>query len=315
MKHPLLSRFKGGLLGSYLGEVLGKSCRKSIFNPNRFNLSPRNLTSWSIVSTCALESLISYGSLNCKGWLERIRFRAPSILELEKTVTNSELAIATLPIALFFHETRYLQRANLRKSLDIWVGESCDHSNNLAWGHILHLILKEKLHPVNLIPQAIGYFQEKGMETPLVRQLQQVETFISQSTPLQKVTAHLSRQGHKSYTPIALAYYCFLTTPEDFRLALTRAVQTSYYPTLTGALTGALAGAYNGTSSIPCQWLLMTKKNPLAQKIALLTTQLFATWSGVQQPNSNQNLLDIAAVASSGIIQPRSQLRIISQEE
>ena len=315
MQHPLLSRFKGGLLGSYLGESLGEGHAKKPLEQNWSGLHPSNPKDWSIVSNCALESLVSCGSLSCRDWIDRISFTEPALLKLRNTGTSSELAIATLPIALFFHEIKHLQRTNLTESLEIWSGEDCDHSNNFAWAYSLSSALKENLNPVNLIPQVISYFKEKDIETPLVQQLQQVETFISRGTSLQEVTAYLSRQGQKSYTPIALAYYCFLTTPEDFRLALTRAIQTNYHPTLTGALTGALAGAYNGIGGIPWQWRLVTTKHPVGQKVALLATPLFAAWSGVQQPNSNQNLLDIAAVASYGIIQPRSQLRIISQEE
>ncbi len=313
MEHPLLSRFKGGLLGSYLGEGLGRSYQRNPSGQNWLNFPQDHLLEWSRISTCTLESLVKFGSFTHDAYLEEMCFAESSLLNLKNKANSAELAVATLPIALFFHEISNLQRANLTKSAQIWAKDGYDHQSMLIWSYSLSLALKEKLNPVNLISQIISYC--RGIETPLIRQLEQVEIFISQGLPLQQVVTCLSREGQKNYTPIALAFYCFLATPANFRLGVLRAVQTGYYPTLTAALTGALGGVYNSFSGIPSRWRLVIKKHLTSQKIASLATKLFSVWSGVEQLNDNHKLLNIAAVASPKILQSRPQLRIISQEE
>ncbi|MGB3692201.1 MAG: ADP-ribosylglycohydrolase family protein [Spirulinaceae cyanobacterium] len=313
MQHSLLSRFKGGLLGSYLGESLGRNYINNPLGEDWLKSQQENAAGWSGVSICALESLVNLGGLDNQNWLDQISLTEPSLLKSKNTASTAELAVATLPIALFFHEINSLQSKNLTEAAKLWGQESCDLLDISIWGYSLNLALKEKLNPINLIPQIISYC--RGIETPLIKQLKEVEIFISQSVPLQQVTTYLCREGQKNNTPIALAFYCFLTTPEDFHIGVIRAVQTGYNPLLTAALTGALAGAYNSFNGIPCRWRSNVQKHQTSQKIALLATKLFAVWSGVEQPNNHQPLLNIAAVASPKILQSRSQLRIISQEE
>ena len=108
----------------------------------------------------------------------------------------------------------------------------------------------------------------------------------------------------RAHTCIALAFYCFLSTPENFRLAVSRATRTSYQPHLTTALTGALAGAYNSIIGIPVSWRLTANRISQGTQRLSLAKRLIEVWAGVYDVSvltQDQPL----AVAAPRVIQPR----------
>jgi hypothetical protein len=101
-------------------------------------------------------------------------------------------------------------------------------------------------------------------------------------------------------TPTVLAIYCFLSTPEDFRIAIRRAYQIEDRSQFICALTGILAGAYNSLTGIPLNGYIATQE----RLQWLLTAQnLLTTWAGVYQPLSAAAPL---TVASPQVIQRRN---------
>ncbi len=94
-----------------------------------------------------------------------------------------------------------------------------------------------------------------------------------------------------------MAFYCFLSTLEDLRLAVLRATYNSNSKVqgitclnsqATGAITGALSGAYNSTGGIPVNWrVLLWQENSTAwglmsfSQMLKLADALLAVWSGM----------------------------------
>ncbi|HBL10810.1 MAG TPA: ADP-ribosylglycohydrolase family protein [Cyanobacteria bacterium UBA11162] len=324
MRYSLLSRFRGGLLGSWIGENLDSTTyqwqvgfpAKLPHRQKTQNLEKElthtlpTISDWTQIGVCAGESLIRYGRLEVNDWMLEIDRTQSSLIVFKGTAKSSETALATLPIALFFHDNPIRLRQHLLQASVLWQSQPDASSGVLAVALAIALALTEKLNPATLIPQILV---ELGIsQTPLVRKLEQVQTLVEQGADLETTLTQLRQdQGNQgkqqscSDTPIALAFYCFLTTPEDFRLAVTRAIRSNDQPQTTAALTGALSGVYNSISGIPVGWRISRRCLTSGIQRLELSDRLFAVWSGVCDSSAAKGYNAIA-VAAPGVIQPRS---------
>lgn len=282
MRYTPVSRFRGTLLGAFLGGSLasgGKIQSQSCLDLGRM----------AILGT---ESLIALGKLDLDDWIARQQQKS---LHLAATDDISiEIIIATLPVALFFHENPIKLRQNLLRVLKIWEDDPVVRDGTLAVGYAISLALTEKLNPLTLIPQTISFIGETTTSIP--EKLLTVQNLLEKGAGLSRVQVEFAREKKLSNT-IAIAIYCFLSTLEDFRLAVLRATHngnsqvqdaTSLSSQATGAITGALSGAYNGMGGIPVNWqVLLLQKNSPAWELSSfsemleLTDAFVAVWSGV----------------------------------
>ena len=338
MQYSLLNRFRGALLGSVIGEILGNGgCQglvldgSSLQNPKLVdNQSDKTISPWHQIAVCGTKSLISYGRLDLEDWLLQISLRQSSLLKFKNAAVSSEVALATIPIVLFFHEAEAKLRQQLLQAAAIWQNniksqavateEAWVFEGVLAIAFAIALALTEKLNPSTLISQTLAYLGTT--QTPMVKQLAEVQTLLEQGVGLSIALKQL-RQAQSSlysdlpkeqlpqskphncpYTSIALAFYCFLSTPEDFRLGVTRAVRTGYQPQTTAALTGALSGVYNSIIDIPVGWRLAAKNISTGLENWQLAKYLLATWLGVYDLSVTQHYQRLT-VAAPRVIQRR----------
>ena len=210
----------------------------------------------------------------------------------------------------------------------------------LAAGYPIARALKEKLHPATAISQTISYLET---DNALTEMLSQVQILLERGADLEKAATQLCKSAKtlaensddrekRSQTnaivnpanlmPIALAFYCFLSTPEDLRLSVVRAARCGIAGQLTCALTGALSGAYNGAAAIPVEWrqaLSVTgvaspaesRESSLwgtdsAAKIVELATKLFAVWAGVYSPDGASEAAQAPVVTAPYVIRPHN---------
>jgi hypothetical protein len=277
------------------------------------------------------QSLIRARGLDLKDWRDTWEAFANSEInhplrsEFQSLLNPSEAAVAALPSAMFFHENK----AKLRETAI------------LAVGYAIARTLKNKLDPATAIEQTIAYLKTDNALTEL---LLQVQLLLQRGADLETATTHLcksatearERQGEgekklqtesivnpENLIPIALAFYCFLNTPEDLRLSVLRAARCGIAGQLTCALTGALSGAYNGAAAIPVEWRQVSsatlEPQPLVcgrepslwrsgsdAKIVELANNLFAVWAGVYRPDADLESSALArAVAAPYVIRPR----------
>ncbi len=227
----------------------------------------------------------------------------------EKLSDTNQIILDILPITIFFHDHPY----GLREELEsLWAPPLPPLEDALIWGEAIALALREKLDMRRFITQVLKFYRTDS--SPLPDQLRQIEIFLKQATPLTQVVSQLSRQGMKSQTAIALAIYCFASTPEDFHLSVLRATQTGAIASLTTPLTAALSGAYNSFQGIPIAWRLTFEKEEMGRQCYDSASHLFTRWAGVY-PTSEHLLSPSVAVASVRVMQPRSSLQLISQKE
>ncbi len=190
----------------------------------------------------------------------------------------------------------------------------------LAWSYLLTSVLNNKFESrqtnFNFLVERILNNLE-GKETILTQKLNLVVQAVKNGTSLHQLLEKISSNGNTRQTAIALSWYCFATTPQDFKISVQRAA--SIKPDIaefTAALTGNLSGAYNSIIGIPWNWRASISQNPNYSSENQLVMKLFKTWLGIYSIDSNQESYnqELDAVASPQMIQPRQTLKIISQK-
>lgn len=301
MRYSLLSRFRGSLLGSLLGEILVSRSQDSC--DSSFLIScPKDSSSvaalmttqsnWSKVVTSGINSLIQLGRLELKDW--QIDSSASDLVK--NTVNSSEAALAMLPIALFFHDDQLKLRQQLLAAADWYQVES---EAILVAGYAIAFAITETVNPQNLIPKILASLGTT--QSAIGQQLQQVQSLIEASVPVEIAVNQLYLSSKQPANSIALALYCFLSTPEDFQISISRTRHISNKFPLVAPLTGAISGAYNSNVGIPVSWRLAANKINLNSDKQQLAERLFAVWSGAYDISVIESF-DWAAIAAPRVI-------------
>jgi ADP-ribosylglycohydrolase len=380
MRHSLLSKFQGTLLGAVLGDSIGLQYQKllvgippqtedlqpilqltkhqqltlsgatlALNSPNSKIPSRKHSSECGRLAVAWVQSLIRSNGLDLKDWRDtwegfaKSQIYHPRSSEFQSMLNPCEAAVAALPCAMFFHENKAKLREKIMLATDVWPTENKAESQTavLAIGYAIARSLKQRLDPATAIEQTIAYLKTDNALTEL---LLQVQILLEQGADLETAATHLCKsatalrqkqgEGDKksqtnsivnpgNFIPIALAFYCFLNTPEDLRLSVVRAARCGIAGQLTCALTGALSGAYNGAAAIPVEWRqvfsgvesrqLAEGQEPSlwgtgsdAKKIVELASNLFAVWAGVYKPSGGLDSAALArAVAAPYVIRPR----------
>lgn len=277
MRYSLGSRFKGTILGSLLGEKTACDRRNQLQGAETLKIKSLH---WSDMGIECASSLISLGRFEQQDWQKAKQ------QELTNLEDSYGAILATLPVALFFHENPIKLRQNLLLAAQIWQNEPVVRDGILAVGYAIAQSLTEKLTPTSLISQTISFVGETS--TDLSQQLLKVDNLLEDGAGLERVQAEFSKQEKLSHS-IAVAFYCFLSTLEDFQLSVLRSVQKSDRSPEISAITGALSGAYNSAVGIPITWQVMlvqanSEEGQLtrsSRQMVELADALVAVWSGV----------------------------------
>lgn len=290
MQYALLHRFQATLLGAVLGETIGLH---PLQHPNR-KAQPK--LRWATLTQFYTQQFLQHN-----------RFDALEFCEEPMPKTAGETIIALLPVALFFHEDRLKLGQTLNQVA--WQQSPIAQQESFAVGCAIAEALQEKLDPLTLIPAIITYLRSlRRAETVSIDQLEQVQRLLDEQAGLETALDRLTTNSDNDET-IGLAFYCFLSTPHDLRLALLRAAQTGTRSPIVGALTGALSGAFNSMSGIPIEWQsALSWKTPSEQIVTQsdlleLANCLLAGWSGVYNPlTSSKEFRQVAAIAAPQVI-------------
>lgn len=106
MRYSPISRFRGTLLGAFLGESLATGDIQS--------QSYLDLERMAVLGT---ESLIALGRLDLDDWIARQQQESLHLAATDDICIK--IILATLPVALFFHENPIKLRQNLLDVLKI----------------------------------------------------------------------------------------------------------------------------------------------------------------------------------------------------
>ena len=260
MQSAPLYRFQAAMIGAIVGETIGIQSSGRV---------PARRVSLDHLMQFYAESLI-----------DPSRVEDPNDPIFREPLTTAESAIALLPVFLFFHEDFTKLRQNVQTVLNLWQNPAVSELDLLAIGYTLSQALRESLNPRRFVTSMFEGLLAPPEGIPKLQRLQQVETMVQQGIGLEDATQLILTLSDATLgdAAIALALYCFLSTPGDFRVSMLRAVQTRYQVPGVAALTGAISGAYNSTIGIPANWRMIMAQQAEIQQ---LSQRLLASWSGM----------------------------------
>lgn len=312
----LLSRFRGALLGSFLGEAVGISLSHGLATGSSASrLSPlypsgephqsgatHEASAWVQSQRQLLQQLIA--SATCMAPTPAGR---PIPLQLPADANShtsllAKLALMTLPVALFYHDQPqqmhfYLEQAITATALSADVSPVAVSGAQVV-GQCLSLMLRQRFETTQLIPQLLRdlNWETAHLSQPLpppqailVEQLAQVQNWLTERThpPLSQLAAALVCRPELppalDPAPITLALFSFLNTPEAFAVAVRRAARLGVQSRITASLAGALGGAYSGLAGIPLPWR-QVGAGSLEAELLQSADELLAVWAGANQP-------------------------------
>jgi ADP-ribosylglycohydrolase len=262
MKHLLLNRFQGALIGGNIIYI-----NSDQITPNRL------IVDTTLVLTSGITSLIYHDQFVAQDWAKSIN---SDISSPDRSI------VAMLPLMLFFHDDRIKLREILIDVSQSWQldWETC--SSAIAIGYIISRSLTESFDAQTIIPQLLD--EMNNLHPLLFQDLSKISELLEQSSSLHQITQRLTT-AHPIVTPTILAIYCALSTPEDFSLSTRRAYHTRNRSPLTCALTGILAGAQNSLTGIPLNGYLATQDR---LEWLLAAENLLNAWAGVYHEHSSQ---------------------------
>jgi hypothetical protein len=273
MKHLLLTRFQGALIGA-----------------NTIYITPQQITPNQLITEASpalidgITNLIRSGRFEPQEWDRNIFIDIPS---------PERAMVAMLPLMLFFHDDRIKLREMLINVSHSWQLDWETYSSAVAIGYIISRSLTESFNPRTIIPQLLD--EMVNLHPLLFQELSTIDRLLAQSSSLHQVTQRLATTPHPIIASTVLAIYCLLSTPEDFSLATRRAYQIEDRSQLTCALTGILAGAQNSLSGIPLNGYIATqeKEQWLSAAESLLTS-----WAGVYHEHGSSSSIALLPASS-----------------
>lgn len=293
MRYSIYSRFRATLFGVAIGEIWGQSNGKQNLHylKTETNLSPTPILD---VVKIGMKTLIEQGRFNPE---------AGYYSWVQQHLSPSEAILATLPVALFYHENELKLRQNLQLALVVMERDEPESRDGaLALGYAIATALQAKASPIELVARTIAFVGET--QTAMVAKLAQVRALLEQRVGLETAFAALGEPDRLS-SQIAFALFCCLSTPSDFRLAIERAAKHKFAPQLASAIAGALSGASNGMVGIPATMSFSVAQVTNRTEMLRLCDALVAVWSGMYEQSNRAAFNQIAAIAAPQIVRRR----------
>jgi len=311
MRYSLLSRFQGTLLAAVVAQALESTWDDLAASPRLDWASPGvscfdlNASTPQSLTRIYAENLIQHGDLNLEDLCRRGSDAVPSALLPVQAI------VGLLPVILFFHEDEAKLKQKVIQATSFWHSPLELQNSALAVAYAIAQALREHLQPSTLVSQTIAYLPEAS----LVQLLQQVQRLLEQGAGLDSARTQLLRvtTARPIEVSVALAFYCFLSTLENFQLTVTRSLRAAYESQLTTIVAAVLSGAYNSSIGIPLVWRLAlsqelpsdTNWKPSAGRFPQVE-QLLAAWAGSYAPTKAwRSSSTLVPVAAPGVIRPR----------
>ena len=306
MYHSLLSRLQGAFLGAVVGEQLGASYAQALQRQAwpqgdrwqlRLDLTEWRQNRWLEIAWLGVESLIQRGGFDGHHWQQQIERDFPTDPTQAGFPDCSEVAVATFPLGLFYHEDSRALTQVLPEAAKLWSSAPEFQVAALVMGQAIAQSLQESFNPETVIPKLATTLD--ASQSTLKAQLLKVQTLLQQRAGIVQARDCLVQpdtEASKVNFPLILALYCFLSQSASFQLSLVHAARLGYRPDITCALTGALSGGRNATIGIPLIWQLALNQTcyppasadrsgeNAATYLSALAGNFLAAWSGIHNP-------------------------------
>ena len=231
MRHSLLSKFQGTILGAVLGDSIGLQYQRQLVGipPQTEDLEPilpltkhqqltvggttfalnslnskipsgKDSSAAGRLAVACAQSLIRCSGLDLKDWRDtweafaKSEISHPPSTEFESILNPCEAAVAALPAAMFFHENKAKLREKIMLAIEVWPNENQPEWETaiLAVEYTIARALKEKLDPATAIEQTIAYVKTDNALTEL---LLQVQILLEKGADLETAATHLCKSA------------------------------------------------------------------------------------------------------------------------
>jgi ADP-ribosylglycohydrolase len=283
----LLSRFQG----AFVGMSAAHEARGGAFHPT--DALSNTFRNYGLLVGASVDSIIHCRDVQLADWLTAT----------SRLITDDQMAIAILPIAIYLHEDLPRLQSIIQEIGEIHDLDDDSVASMMFLASSMAYLLTERCQPTNFIPQVLASWPVD--DSLVVKQLQLVHQQVMVDvvpTNITQLIGAIALAQQPYLMPIAMATYCFICNPTNLRLATQRAVHIPQQSPLTLALTGILVGAAQGMDAIPPSWYISDIAN--TEVLMPLAARLLATWAGVypvgmRLPDNSQ------AIAAPGVIQKR----------
>lgn len=179
-------------------------------------------------------------------------------------------AMRTAPIGLYYHrDYERLKEVAVATSLATH-GHPAALAGGVATAYLTSLALN-RTAPAEMLPRLLEF--TAGMSDEFTARLEQVPAALLEAD-VAAARRSLGR-GWVAEEAVALALYCFLRAPEDYRAAVLTGANTEGDSDSVACIAGAISGAYNGENAIPSDW---RRRIELSHYLAEIADSLHAAW-------------------------------------
>lgn len=333
MTHDTFERFQGIWLGSIIGQALVHDRSSN----TRVELSMDVTPNWLVTRKQVAQMLLEADKWSFEDLPRKIIFLEeiidapdnPRVItsegrNLDKLLVYGNHMLSLLPLIIFYGDDlnsfqKIIDKCYLKSVGSIKADEI--KQEILIWSYLITSFLNNRSRPDEI---NFKLMREKVINHAKSRDLSSIEKLVialeavREGTSLHQLIEKLSKSDNYWHMAIAISFYCFATTPDDFRLSVKRAAKVGLpMARWITALTSTLSGAYNGITGVPDKWRTIAEENLAYREESQLASKLFKAWLGIYSVTNHQESYnrELCAVATPQIIQPRQTLKIISQKE
>jgi hypothetical protein len=292
MQKSLITKLQGGLAGMYIAQKVRMSPSEPAGpTEESFRQQQKNaFKNYALLCGASVESIIHCRSVNIEDWM----------VATNRLLEGDGHGIAITPIAMYLHDDVPLLQTTLSTIGDRYRLDRITVDSLLFLGTAIAYLLNEQATPETLVPKVLESLPTSDNRlTDQLRLIQECSIEGAQPSTISDLIATIARRQQPFILPVAMATYCFLCTPNNYKLAVQRSAQIPRQPFVTLAMTGILLGTHNGLTTIPASWYAEGMRG--ADQLLQSAERLLSTWSGVYQPGRSMQ----GVVAAPGIMQRR----------
>jgi hypothetical protein len=275
MQKSLITKLQGGLAGMYIAQKVRMSQSETPGGPTEENFRQQQknaFKNYALLSGASVESIIHCRSVNIEDWM----------VATNRLLEGDGHSIAITPIAMYLHDDVQLLQTTLSTIGDRYRLDRITVDSLLFLGTAIAYLLSERATPETLVPKVLESLPTSDNRlTDQLKLIQECAVDTDQPSTITELIATIARRQQPFILPVAMATYCFLCTPNSYKLAVQRSAQIPRQPFVTLAMTGILLGTHNGLATIPASWYAEGLRG--ADQLLQSAERLLSTWSGVYQ--------------------------------
>ncbi len=312
-KELLQDKFKGAILGCFLGDAFGAGFEGMNPEKSRFHMSilakkfPRSYTDDTDMTLALAESIIESGKIDPEGIAKHfslscdltrgyaigtikavlalragLQWHQVARIVFEEGSFGNGAAMRVSPVGVFYHhDLEELRKAAIEQA-------NITHVHPLGqWGAVMQaacvgLAVSQTSKQPFKKEQMVTNLREVLWGGPIeyMRALNKIEEMVAQGKKLQarEVVRSLGN-GVEAHLSVPSACYIALTYSPDFCDAIRAAISLGGDTDTIAGMVGAIVGAHVGEKGLPVEWIEQLEDGPRGRSFAReVAERLFETW-------------------------------------